>query len=124
MEEIIAAHPAVAECAVIGVHDDLKGQQPVGLVLLKDGVELDEAALEAELVARVRQAIGAVACFKRAVVVQRLPKTRSGKILRKLLRQIADGNEYSIPSTIDDPVSLAEIEAVLDSRGLVSRGQG
>ncbi|MCP8690057.1 propionyl-CoA synthetase [Marinobacterium sedimentorum] len=123
MEEIIAAHPAVAECAVIGVHDDLKGQQPVGLVLLKDGVELDEAALEAELVARVRQAIGAVACFKRAVVVQRLPKTRSGKILRKLLRQIADGNEYSIPSTIDDPASLAEIEAVLDSRGLVSRGQ-
>ncbi|ANG63124.1 propionyl-CoA synthetase [Marinobacterium aestuarii] len=121
MEEIIAAHPAVAECAVIGVHDDLKGQQPVGLVLLKDGVELDEARLEAELVASVRQVIGAVACFKRAVVVQRLPKTRSGKILRKLLRQIADGNEYSIPSTIDDPASLAEIEAILNRRGLLGK---
>ncbi|WP_020683782.1 propionyl-CoA synthetase [Marinobacterium rhizophilum] len=121
MEEVVAAHPAVAECAVIGVHDDLKGQQPVGLVLLKDGVELDEAQLEAELVARVREAIGAVACFKRAVVVQRLPKTRSGKILRKLLRQIADGQDYSVPSTIDDPTSLDEIEAVFDSRGLVSK---
>nr|WP_067293659.1 propionyl-CoA synthetase [Marinobacterium profundum] len=116
MEEIVAAHPAVAECAVIGVHDDLKGQQPVGLVLLKDGVELDEAQLEAELVASVRQVIGAVACFKRAVVVQRLPKTRSGKILRKLLRQIADGQDYSVPSTIDDPASVAEIEAILNRR--------
>ncbi len=116
MEEIVAAHPAVAECAVIGVHDDLKGQQPVGLVLLKDGVELDEAQLEAELVASVRRVIGAVACFKRAVVVQRLPKTRSGKILRKLLRQIADGQDYSVPSTIDDPASVAEIEAILNRR--------
>jgi propionyl-CoA synthetase len=122
MEEIVAAHPAVAECAVIGVHDDLKGQQPVGLVLLKDGVELDETELEAELVARVRQVIGAVACFKRAVVVPRLPKTRSGKILRKLLRQIADGQDYAVPSTIDDPASLAEIEVVLQRRGLVERG--
>ncbi|UTW12826.1 propionyl-CoA synthetase [Marinobacterium rhizophilum] len=119
MEEIVAAHPAVAECAVIGVQDELKGQQPVGLVLLKDGVELDEAELEAELVARVREVIGAVACFKRAVVVQRLPKTRSGKILRKLLRQIADGQDYSVPSTIDDPASLAEIEAILARRALV-----
>jgi len=121
MEEVVAGHPAVAECAVIGIADSLKGQQPVGLVLLKDGVEVDEAELEAELVARVREAIGAVACFRRALVVQRLPKTRSGKILRKLLRQIADGQNYSIPSTIDDPTSLEEIEVALERRGLVSR---
>ncbi|GGO76850.1 propionyl-CoA synthetase [Marinobacterium nitratireducens] len=122
MEEVVAGHPAVAECAVIGIADSLKGQQPVGLVLLKDGVEVNEADLEAELVGRVRDAIGAVACFRRVLVVQRLPKTRSGKILRKLLRQIADGQSYSIPSTIDDPTSLDEIEAALDRRGLVSKG--
>ena len=81
MEEIVAGHSAVAECAVIGVNDPLKGQQPIGFVLLKDGVEISEEDLEAELVALVRKEIGAVACFKRAVVVQRLPKTRSGKIL-------------------------------------------
>ncbi|NVK41603.1 MAG: AMP-binding protein, partial [Oceanospirillaceae bacterium] len=121
MEEVVAGHPAVAECAVIGIADSLKGQQPVGLVLLKDGVEIDEAELEAELVARVREAIGAVACFRRALVVQRLPKTRSGKILRKLLRQIADGQTYSVPSTIDDPTSLDEIEVALERRGLVSK---
>ncbi len=120
MEEIIADHPAVAECAVIGINDTLKGQQPVGLVLLKNGVEIEESALEAELVAMVRKEIGAVACFKKAVVVQRLPKTRSGKILRKLLRQIADGNEYSIPSTIDDPASLPEIQEIMGRHGLVS----
>ncbi|MEH6473060.1 MAG: propionyl-CoA synthetase [Halopseudomonas sp.] len=120
MEEVVAAHPAVAECCVIGINDSLKGQNPVGLVLLKDGVDIDEKELEAELVASVRKAIGAVACFKTAVVVQRLPKTRSGKILRKLLRQIADGEEYSIPSTIDDPASLPEISEIMGSRGLVS----
>ena len=120
MEEIVADHPAVAECAVIGINDPLKGQQPVGLVLLKNGVELEEAELEAELVAMVRKDIGAVACFKRAVVVQRLPKTRSGKILRKLLRQIADGKDYTIPSTIDDPASLPEIQEIMGRNGLVS----
>ncbi len=120
MEEVIAGHPAVAECAVIGINDNLKGQQPIGLVLLKNGVELDEAELEAELIKMVRQQIGAVASFKKAVVVQRLPKTRSGKILRKLLRQIADKQDYSIPSTIDDPASLPEIEAIMDRRGLIS----
>ncbi|GGK81839.1 propionyl-CoA synthetase [Amphritea balenae] len=120
MEEIVADHPAVAECAVIGINDPLKGQQPVGLVLLKNGVELEEAELEAELVAMVRKEIGAVACFKRAVVVQRLPKTRSGKILRKLLRQIADGKDYTVPSTIDDPASLPEIQEIMGRNGLVS----
>ncbi|WP_261842475.1 propionyl-CoA synthetase [Aliamphritea ceti] len=121
MEEVVAGHPAVAECAVIGINDSLKGQQPIGLVLLKNGVELDEAELEAELIAMVRKQIGAVASFKKAVVVQRLPKTRSGKILRKLLRQIADKEDYSIPSTIDDPASLPEIEAIMDRRGLISQ---
>ncbi|WP_406662995.1 propionyl-CoA synthetase [Gallaecimonas sp. GXIMD1310] len=110
MEEIVAAHPAVAECAVIGIADSLKGQLPLGLVLLKDGVEVDEQTLQAELVAMVRNAIGAIACFNQAVVVQRLPKTRSGKILRRVLRQIIDGESYTVPSTIDDPAVLAEIE--------------
>ncbi|BBB29828.1 propionyl-CoA synthetase [Neptunomonas japonica JAMM 1380] len=120
MEEIVASHPAVAECCVIGVNDPLKGQQPIGLVLLKNGIELDEKELETELVAMVRKDIGAVACFRKAMVVQRLPKTRSGKILRKLLRQIADGSGYSVPSTIDDPASLPEIEEILTNHGLVS----
>ncbi|MEX0874861.1 MAG: propionyl-CoA synthetase [Actinomycetota bacterium] len=109
MEEIIATHTSVAECAVIGVADDLKGQVPVGFVVLKAGVECDDAELEAELVAMVREKIGPVAVFKRAMVVQRLPKTRSGKILRATMRAIADGREYKVPSTIDDPVILEEI---------------
>ena len=120
MEEIVADHPAVAECAVIGINDSLKGQAPIGLVLLKDGVDIDEEILEKELIAMVRKEIGPIACFNRALVVQRLPKTRSGKILRKLMRQIADGQEYAVPSTIDDPSSLAEIEELMDQRGLVS----
>ncbi|GAA0794043.1 propionyl-CoA synthetase [Marinobacterium sediminicola] len=122
MEEIVADHPAVAECAVIGINDSLKGQVPVGLVLLKDGVDVEEEQLEKELIAMVRKEIGPIACFNKAMVVQRLPKTRSGKILRKLMRQIADGQEYTVPSTIDDPSSLAEIEALMDERGLVQRG--
>ncbi|MBP0049182.1 propionyl-CoA synthetase [Marinobacterium sp. AK62] len=121
MEEIVADHPAVAECAVIGINDNLKGQVPIGLVLLKDGADVEEEALEKELVAMVRKEIGPIACFNRALVVQRLPKTRSGKILRKLMRQIADGQDYAVPSTIDDPSSLSEIEELMDQRGLVSR---
>lgn len=113
MEEIVAGHPAVAECAVVGIHDELKGQLPLGLVVLKDGVKIDELALEGELVGKVRTEIGAVACFKHALVVDRLPKTRSGKILRRVIRQIADGESYTVPSTIDDPSSLNEIERVL-----------
>ncbi|EMK3315310.1 propionyl-CoA synthetase [Vibrio vulnificus] len=113
MEEIVGAHPAVAECAVVGVHDELKGQLPLGFVVLKDGVKIDPSELEQDLVGKVRNEIGAVACFKQALVVERLPKTRSGKILRRTIRQIADGEQYAVPSTIDDPSSLNEIEKVL-----------
>ncbi|MBB1488811.1 propionyl-CoA synthetase [Oceanospirillum sediminis] len=113
MEEIIASHSGVAECAVIGINDELKGQLPVGLVITKDGYEGTDEALEAELAALVRSEIGAVACYKQTIVVDRLPKTRSGKILRNILRSIADGKEYQVPSTIDDPASLPEIEAIM-----------
>ncbi len=123
MEEVLAAHPAIAECSVIGIHDTLKGQMPVGLVLLKDGVSIDEKQLEQELIASVRQAIGPVASFKRAIVVPRLPKTRSGKILRKLLRQIAANESVTIPSTIDDPASVSEITNLMLEKGLVVEPQ-
>jgi propionyl-CoA synthetase len=113
MEEVIATHPAVAECAVIGVHDELKGQMPLGLVVLKNGVDIDPAELEKELVQLVRGEIGAVASFKRAVVVPRLPKTRSGKVLRGTMRAIADGRDFAVPSTIDDPAVLDEIGGAL-----------
>jgi propionyl-CoA synthetase len=119
MEEIIAAHDAVAECTVIGVYDNIKGQVPVGLTLLKDGVNISEADLQAELVAMVRKEIGAIACFGQTLIVERLPKTRSGKILRKLLRQIAENQEFVIPSTIDDPASIDEIKAIMQNNGLV-----
>ncbi|MBF8748028.1 MULTISPECIES: propionyl-CoA synthetase [Pseudomonas putida group] len=113
MEDLVACHPAVAECAVIGVHDDIKGQVPLALVVLKDGEGIAESQLRVELVGRVREAIGALACFNRVRVVKRLPKTRSGKILRAVLRKIADGQAYTPPSTLDDPAVLGEIEAVL-----------
>jgi propionyl-CoA synthetase len=109
IEEVVAGHPDVAECAVIGVADELKGQVPVGLVVLKAGVERDHAVVVEEVIARVRDQIGPVASFKSAVVVARLPKTRSGKILRRTLRAIADGTEWTMPATIDDPVILEEI---------------
>jgi len=109
MEEVVASHPAIAECCVVGAHDDLKGQVPLGLVLIKDGATIDHDELEEELVEMVRDKIGAIACFRRALVVDRLPKTRSGKILRRVIRQIADGEEYAVPSTIDDPAILEEI---------------
>lgn len=119
MEEILAAHDAVAECAVIGVYDSLKGQVPVGLALLKDGVTISEAELQAQLVASVRQEIGAVACLKQVLIVSRLPKTRSGKILRKLLRQIAEDQDFIVPSTIDDPASIDEIRGIMQDNGLM-----
>lgn len=115
MEEVVGDHPAVAECAVIGVHDALKGQLPVGLVIPKDGFDGREVELEKELIVLVREKIGPIACFKQVLVVDRLPKTRSGKILRKLLRNIADGKEYSVPSTIDDPASLEEIHEAMQA---------
>ena len=117
MEEIVASHAAVAECAVFGVEDELKGQLPLGLVVLKDGCGQDPDAIVAELIALVRERVGAVACFKQAVIVNRLPKTRSGKILRRVLRQIADGEDYAVPSTIDDPAVLTEIAARLEGKG-------
>ncbi len=119
MEEVVAAHPAVAECSVIGVKDELKGQLPVGLVILKDGVDIDEARLFAELKAQMVKQIGPIACFKEALIVERLPKTRSGKILRKILRQIADKQSYTVPSTIDDPASLSEISDLMSTKGLI-----
>jgi propionyl-CoA synthetase len=119
MEEILAAHDAVAECAVIGVYDSLKGQIPVGLALLKDGVTISEADLQDQLVASVRQGIGAVACLKQVLIVPRLPKTRSGKILRKLLRQIAEEQDFIVPSTIDDPASIDEIRGIMQDNGLM-----
>lgn len=121
IEEILAAHPAVAECAVLGLADSLKGQVPAGLVVLKDGQMVGEEQLERELVAAVRARIGGLACFKQVLVVARLPKTRSGKILRKTLRQLADGEDFALPATIDDPLILDEIRAGLARRGL---GQG
>ncbi|MGM0542313.1 MAG: propionyl-CoA synthetase [Pseudomonadota bacterium] len=113
MEEVVGGHPAVAECAVIGIHDDLKGQLPVGLVIPKDGYREAPETLEAELIARVREKIGPIACFKQVIVVDRLPKTRSGKILRKLLRNLADGQEVGIPSTIDDPTSVDDVHRAM-----------
>ena len=115
MEDLVAAHPAVAECAVIGVYDEIKGQVPLALVALKDATPISEQQLQSELVARVREQIGALACFNQVRVVKRLPKTRSGKILRAVLRKIADQQPYTPPSTLDDPAVLDEIEAVLAS---------
>ena len=118
MEEVLAAHPDVAECAVIGVSDTLKGQAPVGFLCLNKGVNRPEAEVVKEIVARVRDQIGPVAAFKLAVVVDRLPKTRSGKILRGIMVKIADGAEYKMPATIDDPAILDEIKVALQSIGL------
>ena len=109
MEEVLAAHSDVAECAVIGVHDRLKGQLPVGFLVLKTGAERSDDAVVSEVVTMVRQQIGPVAAFKQATVVKRLPKTRSGKILRATMRKIADGEDYKVPATIDDPLILDEI---------------
>ena len=117
MEEILSRHPDVAECAVIGAADQLKGQLPVGFVVLKSGVARKAEDIAAELVQMVRQQLGPVAAFKTCTVVQRLPKTRSGKILRGSMRRIADGQDYVAPATIDDPAILGEIEAALREAG-------
>ncbi|MDQ4489845.1 propionyl-CoA synthetase [Sinomonas sp. ASV486] len=117
IEAVLAGHPAVAECAVIGLKDSLKGQRAVGYVVLKAGVEMREEDLVPELVALVRQQIGPVADFKQAIVVDALPKTRSGKILRKTMRQIADGEQYTVPSTIEDPGVIERLLPVLQAGG-------
>ncbi|MFU8877588.1 MAG: propionyl-CoA synthetase, partial [Wenzhouxiangellaceae bacterium] len=117
MEEALAAHPAVAECAVFGVADALKGELPLGLVVLKSGVDTDADQLGRELIAQVREQIGPVAAFKLVAAVPRLPKTRSGKILRATMRKLANGQEYSVPATIDDPAILDEIAEALARLG-------
>ena len=117
MEEVLAAHPDVAECAVIGVADDLKGQAPLGLLILSKGVNRPHEEICSECVTLVREKIGPVAAFKRAVVVDRLPKTRSGKILRATMVKIADNQDFKLPATIDDPAILDEIRAALQSIG-------
>jgi propionyl-CoA synthetase len=117
MEEVLAGHPDIAECAVVGVADDIKGEVPVGFVVTKAGVTKPDAEIMRELVERIRQQIGPVAAFKTALVVKRLPKTRSGKILRGTMKRIADSQEYTLPATIDDPVILDEITVALRSAG-------
>jgi propionyl-CoA synthetase len=117
IEEVLASHPDVAECAVIGVADELKGQLPLGFLVLKAGVEHPHAEIAAEVVQLVRERVGPVASFKTAVVVERLPKTRSGKILRGTMRRIADGDEYTTPATIDDPATLKEMREALIGLG-------
>ncbi len=121
IEEVLAGHPDVAECAVMGVHDPLKGQIPVGLVVLAAGVDRPQEDIAGECVKRVREEIGPVAAFKHVAVVSRLPKTRSGKILRATMRQIADGEDVQVPATIDDPVILDEIRESLWRIGLAGR---
>jgi propionyl-CoA synthetase len=117
MEEVLAGHPDVAECAVIGVGDALKGQLPLGLVVLKAGADRPYAQLRQELIERVRRQIGALAAFRHVAVVTRLPKTRSGKVLRATMRAIADSHSYNTPATIDDPRALEEIAAALRPLG-------
>jgi propionyl-CoA synthetase len=113
MEEVLASHPAVAECAVIGVNDEIKGQIPRGFVVLKAGIDVDRAALVADLVQLIRDRIGPVAALRRVDVVAALPKTRSGKILRKTMRGIADGQDEPVPSTIEDPAVLDALRSIL-----------
>jgi len=120
MEEVLASHPDVAECAVIGVHDTMKGQLPLGFLVLKAGVKKPEEQILKEVVALVRERIGPVAAFKTATIVKRLPKTRSGKILRGTMQKIADHQEFKMPATIDDPAILEEIEEDLTRIGYAS----
>ena len=117
MEGVLSSHPDVAECAVIGAADQLKGELPLGLVVLKSGVDRDPAVIQKELVNKVRDEIGPVAAFKTVVIVPRLPKTRSGKTLRGTMKAIADGKDYKVPATIDDPAILDEIQAALETIG-------
>jgi propionyl-CoA synthetase len=122
MEEVLAGHPDVAECAVIGVSDQLKGQAPIGFVCLSKGVERPHAEITAECVKRIRDMIGPVAAFKLALVVDRLPKTRSGKILRATMVKIADNEAFKLPATIDDPAILDEIKEALQTIGYAQGG--
>jgi propionyl-CoA synthetase len=117
MVEVLSSQPAVAECAVVGVADALKGQVPLGFMVLKTGVVASDAQVVAEVVRMVRDTIGPVAFFKQALVVKRLPKTRSGKILRGTMQKIADCEAWKLPATIDDPAILDEIAHALGTMG-------
>jgi propionyl-CoA synthetase len=117
MEEVLAGHPDVAEGAVVGIADPLKGQVPVGFVVLKAGVDRPDDDVAAELVARIRDEVGPVAAFKEARVVRALPKTRSGKVLRGTIRAMADGEEWRMPATIEDPAVLDDFREVLVGLG-------
>ena len=121
IEEVLATHTAVAECAVTGIHDELKGQVPLGFLVLKAGVKCAETELIAEAVQLVRKQIGPVAAFRNVLIVKRLPKTRSGKVLRRILRNIVDGEDYVMPATIDDPAILEEITRQIASAGLSAK---
>jgi propionyl-CoA synthetase len=118
MEEVLASHPDVAECAVLGIKDELKGEVPCGFIVLKSGVNRPPTEIEKECIALVRDKIGPVAAFKLAITVGRLPKTRSGKILRGTMKKIADGETWAMPATIDDPAVLDEIGGALKDKGL------
>jgi propionyl-CoA synthetase len=118
MEEVLASHQDVAECAVLGIKDNLKGEVPCGFIVLKAGVNRPPAEIEKEIVALVREKIGPVAAFKLAITVARLPKTRSGKILRGTIKKIADGDQWQMPATIDDPAILGEIGEALKGKGV------
>jgi propionyl-CoA synthetase len=118
MEEVLSAHPDVAECAVLGIIDELKGEVPCGFIVLKSGVNRPPTDIERECVALIRDKIGPVAAFKLAITVARLPKTRSGKILRGTMKKIADGESWQVPATIDDPAVLEEIGVALKGKGL------
>ena len=118
MEEVLASHKDVAECAVLGVRDNLKGEVPCGFIVLKAGVNREHAVIEKEIVQLVRDRIGPVAAFKLVITVQRLPKTRSGKILRGTMKKIADGDQWTMPATIDDPAVLGEIGDALKGHGV------
>ena len=120
IEEVLANHPDVAECAVVGVSDKLKGQLPIGFLCLSANVDRDNNKIIDECIKLVRDQIGPVAAFKQALVVDRLPKTRSGKILRGIMVKIADSEQYKMPATIDDPVILDEVEKALMSIGYAS----
>jgi propionyl-CoA synthetase len=122
MEEVLASHPDVAECAVIGVADALKGQLPMGFVVISSGVTRSAAEIVKDCVKLVRDQIGPVAAFKLAVAVDRLPKTRSGKILRATMCKIADGETFKTPATIDDPAVLDEMRAALAGLGYPVQG--
>jgi propionyl-CoA synthetase len=118
MEEVLAGHKDVAECAVLGIKDDLKGEVPCGFIVLKAGVNRPPAEIEGECVALVREKIGPVASFRLAIIVSRLPKTRSGKILRGTIKKMADKEPWTMPATIDDPAVLDEIGSAMKAKGV------